>query len=38
MDGATDVAAKFAEALRAGKVRHYKKKGQVDIRPAVPGE
>jgi len=38
MDGATDVAAKFAEALRAGKVRRYQKKGQVEIRPAVPGE
>jgi hypothetical protein len=38
MEGVADVAAKFAEALRAGKVRHYRKKGQVDIRPAVPGE
>jgi hypothetical protein len=38
MDGAADIAAKFEEALRAGKVRHYEKKGQVDIRPAVPGE
>jgi hypothetical protein len=38
MDGAADIAAKFAEALRAGKVRHYEKKGQVDIRPATPGE
>ncbi len=38
MDGAADIAAKFAEALRAGKVRHYEKKGQVDIRPAKPGE
>jgi hypothetical protein len=38
MDGAADIAAKFAEAVRAGKVRHYEKKGQVDIRPAVAGE
>jgi len=38
MDGAADIAAKFAEALRAGKVRHYEKKGQADIRPAVAGE
>ena len=38
MDGAADIAVKFAEALRAGKVRHYEKKGQVDIRPAVAGE
>jgi len=38
MDGVADIAVKFAEALRAGKVRHYKKKGQVDIRPAVAGE
>jgi hypothetical protein len=38
MDGATEIAAKFAEALRAGNVRHYAKKGQVDIRPAVAGE
>jgi hypothetical protein len=38
MDGAANVAAKFAEALRAGKVRHYEKTGQIDIRPAVPGE
>jgi hypothetical protein len=38
MDGAADIAAKFAEAMRAGKVRHYEKKGQVDIRPAVAGE
>ena len=38
MDGAADIAAKFEEALRAGKVRHYEKKGQVDIRPAVLGE
>jgi hypothetical protein len=38
MDGAADIAAKFEEALRAGKVRHYEKKGEVDIRPAAPGE
>jgi len=38
MDGSPDVAAKFEEALRAGKVRHYAKKGQVEIRPAVAGE
>jgi hypothetical protein len=38
MDGAADIAAKFEEALRAGKVRHYEKKGQADIRPATPGE
>jgi hypothetical protein len=38
MDGAADIDAKFADALRAGKVRHYEKKGQVDIRPAVAGE
>jgi hypothetical protein len=38
MDGPADIAAKFAEALRTGKVRHYEKKGQVDIRPAIPGE
>ena len=38
MNGAADIAAKFAEAQRAGRVRHYQKKGQVDIRPAVPGE
>jgi len=38
MEGAADIAAKFAEAQRAGKVRHYQKKGQVDIRPAVVGE
>jgi hypothetical protein len=33
-----DVAAKFAEALRCGEVRHYRKCARVDIRPAVPGE
>jgi hypothetical protein len=38
MNDQTDIAAKFAEAQRAGKVRHYSKKGQVDIRPAVAGE
>ena len=38
MSGVADVAAKFAEAMRAGKVRHYEKKGHVDIRPAVAGE
>jgi hypothetical protein len=38
MDGAADIAAKFEEALRAGKVRHYEKKGHADIRPAVAGE
>ena len=38
MDGAADIAAKFEEALRAGKVRHYEKKGQADIRPALAGE
>ena len=38
MDTAADIAAKFAEAMRAGRVRHYKKKGQVEIRPAAPGE
>jgi hypothetical protein len=38
MDSDADIAAKFEEALRAGKVRHYEKKGQVDIRPAAPGE
>jgi hypothetical protein len=38
MDGAADIAAKFEAAMRAGKVRHYEKKGQVDIRAAVPGE
>jgi hypothetical protein len=38
MDGAADIAAKFEEAMRGGKVRHYEKKGQVDIRPAIPGE
>jgi hypothetical protein len=38
MEAASDVAAKFAEALRTDKVRHYSKKAQVDIRPAIPGE
>jgi hypothetical protein len=38
MDGATDIATKFGEALRAGQVRHYAKKGHADIRPAVAGE
>jgi hypothetical protein len=38
MGGAADIAAKFEEALRAGKVHYYKKKGRVDIRPGVPGE
>jgi hypothetical protein len=38
MDGAADIAAKFEAALRTGKVRHYEKKGQAEIRPAVPGE
>jgi hypothetical protein len=38
MSDVGEVAAKFAEASRAGKVRRYKKFGQTDIRPAVPGE
>jgi hypothetical protein len=38
MDGAGDIAAKFEEALRTGQVRHYKKKGDVDIRAAAAGE
>ncbi len=38
MNGAADITAKFEEALRAGKVRRYRKIGQADIRPAVPGE
>jgi hypothetical protein len=38
MDGAADIAAKFEEASRAGKVRHYEKKGEVEIRPAAAGE
>ena len=33
-----DIADKFAEALEADKVRHYRKKQTVAIRPAVPGE
>ena len=38
MDGVADIAARFEEALRAGKVRRYQKKSLVDIRPAAPGE
>ncbi len=33
-----DIADKFAEALKANKVRQYRKKQNVAIRPAVPGE
>jgi hypothetical protein len=33
-----DIADKFAEALKADKVRRYRKKGNVGIRPAVAGE
>ena len=38
MDNSADIAAKFEEALRIGKVRRYEKKGEADIRPAAPGE
>jgi hypothetical protein len=33
-----NIAERFAEAVRAGKVRHYRKKQTVAIRPAVPNE
>ena len=33
-----DIADRFDEALRANKVRHYRKRQNVPIRPAVPGE
>jgi hypothetical protein len=38
MDDVTDVAAKFAQALRADKVRLYRKNAKADIRPAITGE
>lgn len=38
MDAAAEIAVKFENALRAGKVRLYRKSADVDIRPAVPDE
>ena len=38
MESVIDITAKFEEARRADRVRHYSKKGHADIRPAVPGE